>query len=35
MAAKIKYTAFYEITIQAFRGEVVSSGVFWVAIKAV
>ena len=28
MAAKIKYTALHEIIIQAFRGEVVRSGVF-------
>ena len=27
-AAKIKYTALYKITVQAFRGKVVGSGVF-------
>ena len=30
MAAEIKCTALYKMVVQAFRGEVVGSGVFWV-----
>ena len=32
-AAEIKYTALYKIAVQAFRGKVIGSGVFRVAIK--
>ena len=33
-AAEIKYTAFYKITVQAFRGKVIGLGAFRVVIKA-
>ena len=34
-ATKIKYTTLYKMAIQAFRGEVIGSGVFRMAIKTV
>ena len=33
-AAKIKCAALYKMAVQAFRGEVVGSGAFWVVTKA-
>ena len=33
MAAKIKCVALYKMAIQSFRGKVIGSGVFRVAIK--
>ena len=35
MAAEIKYAALHKMAVQAFRGEVVRSGVFRVVTKAV
>ena len=34
MAAEIKCAAFYDMAVQAFRGEVVGSGVFRVVTEA-